>query len=60
MSLLAYLWRHGWPSRVIELPSDWWEQTCELESGLWIVTEEQSPEHLAGASTPRQRSKSMR
>ena len=43
--LARHLWRHGWPSRVIELPSDWWEQTCELESGLWIVTEQQSPEH---------------
>ena len=43
--LARQLWGHGWPSRVIELPNDWWEQTSELEAGLWIVGEQQSPEH---------------
>ena len=43
--LARQLWGHGWPSRVIELPNDWWEQTSELEAGLWIVGEQQSPEN---------------
>ena len=43
--LARQLWGHGWPSRVIELPNDWWEHTSELEAGLWIVGDQQSPEH---------------
>ena len=39
------LWSQGWTSRVIELPIDWWKQTSELEAGLWIVANQQSPEH---------------
>jgi len=30
---------------VVELPRDWWEQASELEAGLWITADQQSPEH---------------
>ena len=39
------LWSQGWPSRVIELPIDWWKQTSEFEAGTWIVANQQEPEH---------------
>ena len=41
--LVRLLWRHGWPSRVVALPRDWWDQASELEGGLWIAADQQSP-----------------
>ena len=58
--LARHLWGHGWPSRVIELPNDWWEQTSELESGLWIVTDQQSPNTGGWCINAKARSKSKR
>lgn len=41
--LVRLLWRHGWPSRVIAVSPDWWEQASELEAGVWIAADQQSP-----------------
>ena len=43
--LARKLWWHGWPSRVIELPTDWWHQKNLWEAGLWISADQQTPGH---------------
>lgn len=31
------LWHAGVPSRLMELPPEWWSSGCNLDSGLWLA-----------------------
>ena len=33
------LWQAGLPSRMLQLPPDWWDSSCAIDSGLWLVRE---------------------
>ena len=33
------LWQAGLPSRMLQLPPDWWNSSCAIDSGLWLVRE---------------------
>ena len=33
------LWHAGVPSRLLQLPADWWSSPCAIDSGLWLARE---------------------
>lgn len=36
-------WRRGMPCRLVHLPPQWWEQSNEIDAGLWIAADDQDP-----------------
>ena len=40
------LWHAGLPSRVAQLPPDWWNSACAIDSGLWLARERGPATHL--------------
>ena len=33
------LWQAGLPSRMLQLPPNWWDSSCAIDSGLWLLRE---------------------
>ena len=42
-SAAQLLWQKGVPSRVIQLPTQWWTNGCNIDSGLWLALDDSQP-----------------
>ena len=42
-SAAQLLWQRGVPSRVIHLPTQWWTNGCNIDSGLWLALDDSQP-----------------